>query len=358
MKSFKRANGSGTVYRLNDANRRKPFVAAVSVWGNSTGERKRHIIGTFSTWDEAMASLLSFNNMNLSPKGYAHFPFSEIFSLWSAQHFDLISQSTRKMYLYAYRNAFILHDKAFNEITLEDLENSIISCNAKYPTAKIMKNLFCQLYKYAIPRDIVSVNYAEYINLSFLYKQWQISRCEKRCFTDDEIATIYLHAMNDDFFKTVYMLLYSGLRISEFLNLKASDCFPDERYIYIRNSKTPSGIRKVPIADKTISFWKYFCTDISPDSYVIHINNRSFEARNGYDAYYGHRKSLWKTNFSKIRIIHTVHETRHTCETLLRRADVYPSKINAIIGHSGNNIGEKVYTHYSVSDLIPEINKI
>ncbi|QQY27063.1 site-specific integrase [Thomasclavelia ramosa] len=54
----------------------------------------------------------------------------------------------------------------------------------------------------------------------------------------------------------ILMLIYSGMRIGELLNLKKEDIHFDETYLVITESKTESGIRKVPIADKVMKYYK------------------------------------------------------------------------------------------------------
>lgn len=53
-----------------------------------------------------------------------------------------------------------------------------------------------------------------------------------------------------------------------------------------------------------------------------------------------------------------IHETRHTCSTLLHEAEIYEPKINRILGHTGKTTAENIYTHLGIADLIEAINKI
>lgn len=52
------------------------------------------------------------------------------------------------------------------------------------------------------------------------------------------------------------MLLYSGVRISEMLDLKKENVHLNEQYFDVICSKTENGIRKVPIADKVLPITK------------------------------------------------------------------------------------------------------
>lgn len=55
----------------------------------------------------------------------------------------------------------------------------------------------------------------------------------------------------------------------------------------------------------------------------------------------------------------TPHDTRHTCISLLTKADVNPTTIKKIIGHKGAmSLTEKVYTHMDYQTLLDAINKI
>ena len=52
------------------------------------------------------------------------------------------------------------------------------------------------------------------------------------------------------------MLIYNGCRISEFLDLKKENVHLEEQYFDVIASKTENGLRKVPIADKVLPFYK------------------------------------------------------------------------------------------------------
>ena len=53
-----------------------------------------------------------------------------------------------------------------------------------------------------------------------------------------------------------------------------------------------------------------------------------------------------------------IHETRHTCSTMLHEAEIYPAKIARILGHTGKTIAENAYTHLDIQELVEAINKI
>ena len=55
---------------------------------------------------------------------------------------------------------------------------------------------------------------------------------------------------------------------------------------------------------------------------------------------------------------HTTHDCRHTLATLLSNADVNEVAKKRILGHSGGNITDSVYTHKNLHQLRKAIEQI
>ncbi len=216
-----------------------------------------------------------------------------------------------------------------------------------------MKSLLGQLYGYAVPRKLTDRDYSEAINIE-KYKDKNPNKRNRTAFTTAQIAKI--KALDStDVAKTVLMLIYSGMRIGEFLDLKKEDCFLDARYVDVIVAKTEHGVRKVPISGKTLAYWKYFF-DKPGSEYLISMDGRDFHDKKGYTAY---KDTYWAPFMEAIEFgKRDIHETRHTCSTLLHAAEVYDAKINRILGHTGKTVAENVYTHLEIQELIEAINKI
>ena len=61
----------------------------------------------------------------------------------------------------------------------------------------------------------------------------------------------------------------------------------------------------------------------------------------------------------RLNMKHTPHDTRHTCISLLTKADVNPTTIKKIVDHKGAmSLTVKVYTHMDYQILLDTINKI
>ncbi len=151
----------------------------------------------------------------------------------------------------------------------------------------------------------------------------------------------------------ILMLLYYGVRISEFLDLKKKNVHLDEQYFDVISSKTENGIRKVPIVDKVLPFYKAWFEDNPECAYLIHTpDGKHFQYRNYYDSYF-------HPLMEQLKIDRIPHCCRHTCISMLAEAGVDQTIIKKIVGHSGAmTLTEKVYTHFDIKELVDAINKI
>ena len=149
------------------------------------------------------------------------------------------------------------------------------------------------------------------------------------------------------------ILIYSGVRISELLDLKKENVHLDEQYFDVICSKTENGIRKVPIADKVLPYYKAWYESCPECEYLLHTEyGKHFEYRNYYDSYF-------KPLMEQLNINRTPHCCRHKCISMLAEAGINQTIIKKIVGHSGAMIlTEKVYTHFNIKELVDAINRI
>ena len=86
------------------------------------------------------------------------------------------------------------------------------------------------------------------------------------------------------------------------------------------------------------------------------MDGRDFSDKRGYTVY---KDTFWSPFMELLEFgKRDIHETRHTCATMLHEAEIYPAKIARILGHTGKTIAESVYTHLDIQELIEAINKI
>jgi integrase len=236
----------------------------------------------------------------------------------------------------------------FVQIRKTHLQAVVDNCGKNYPTLRKLKVLFNQLYKFAMENDICEKDYSQFVDIA---KHKERIEEKHKPFADAEIKKLWQEENRNEYISVVLMLLYSGVRVSELLDLKKENVHLEKQYFDVVESKTDAGIRKVPIADRVMPFFERWMQNRS--NYLI-CNVESNKM-----VYHTFIRTYWKPLMKELNLDHIPHDTRHTTISLLARAEVNQTIIKRIVGHSGAmNLTEKVYTHFDIQQLIDAINKI
>ncbi len=206
------------------------------------------------------------------------------------------------------------------------------------------------MYKYALQNDICEKDYSRYLDI-YQYRKRNPNAYLRKPFTEEEVNLLWKKRGQNPYCSTVLMMIYSGCRISELLNLKKKDVNLKEKWFYIREAKTEAGIRYVPIADKVMPFFVYWYDQGDCEYLISSPKNKRISYRNFYETY-------WKAVMEQMNMHHRPHDTRHTCVTMLTLANVNEKLIKRIVGHRGQDITDTVYTHFDISDMLEAINSI
>lgn len=350
---MKLPNGFGSVYKLS-GNRRNPYVAKkTSGWeiDEKTGKSKQvyTVIGYYPTRKEALTALAEFN-ANPYDVNAAKVTFEDIYERWSAEHYPTVSHSNVQGYKAAWNLCGKIARMRFVDVKLDHLQMIVDESGKNYPTLRKLKVLFGLMYKYAIIHEVIPKerNLVEYVNIKGAGNPNAYNR---KPFSKSEVSRVWDAYKSNVYYTVVLMLLYTGCRISELLNLKKEDVNLEERYFNIVQAKTAAGIRIVPIADKVFDFFVYWY-NLDGCEYLLCTPDREhFTYRNYFDSY-------WSPLMEQLNIDHTPHCTRHTCISMLTVAGVDDKVIKKIVGHKGQSVTEVVYTHFEIEELRDAINRI
>lgn len=319
-------NGYGTIYKLS-GNRRRPWVVKKTIDG------RQKPLGYFPTREEAFAFLVSVNR--ITPE--REITFSSVYRSWSLHHFESISPSSRAAYEISYRHLAQLHSVPFRRITYRQLQDVIDGIEAGYCTRKKCRVLLSQLYKYSIKNGIVETNLSCFIDLPR-----HVPVYTKRPFTARQIGKLWRSADTVEGVKDVLILIYTGMRVGEYLALTPRDVNLRQRYIDIKKSKTLAGIRKIPIHNKILPI----------------LIERKAEGKicpcKKYDTF----RRLFDRVMKVLGMRHTPHECRHTLATMLDRSGANDTAVKMILGHARTGVTKGVYTHKTLADLRKAINKV
>lgn len=307
-------------------------------------------IGYYPTREDAMMALAAYNKdpyeLNLDK-----ITFAEVYDKWSEVHFENISQSNINGYKAAYNLCDHLKNMRMVDIKLDHLQKCVDESGKNTPTLKKLKILWGLMWDYCVMHEILPNDKRAMIKYVDITKAGNPNSYNRKPFTDEEVEEIWKYKDENIYYTVILMLIYSGCRISELLNLKKVNINLEEKWFYVTASKTQAGIRKVPISDKILPFFKYWYNKNNCEYLLSTPEGKHFQYRNYYDAY-------WKPLVNDLSIFHRPHDTRHTCISLLASKSIDERLIKKIVGHKGQSITETVYTHFQIDELLEAINKI
>ena len=195
--------------------------------------------------------------------------------------------------------------------------------------------------------DIVDKDYAQYVDVG--QREGKINR---KPFTQEEIDKLFKYVDTFDYLDTILIMIYSGLRVGEMLDLRIENIHLEERYM-VGGSKTEAGKNRIiPINKKIEPFIrKYYEKNKDKEFLIINSLGRPM----GYSNY---RREKFDNIMEKLKMEHKPHDARHTFASLMDSAGANKLCIKRIIGHSSQDITEDIYTHKTLEELIEAIDLI
>lgn len=372
VKFKRRPNGSGTVVKLS-GRRRKPFCAKVTLDERNltNGEKKRLVIGTFETYQEALNALslysLTVNNtiskkeaMEIDPEVYQKVQdkmskkvptFLDIYYILDKDEFSLLSPQTQNSMHGAIKHLKKLHYLKIDQITLRMIQDVFDEDGSNHSTQVHMKTICTKVFRYAVVNQCIERNddYTSYIRIA-KYEESDMHRP----YTINEILALKKADTPEAHIMLIF--IYTGVRINELLNINRDNIHIDEKCdddgterlisYMITGSKTKAGKNRiVPIHDDI----KQYVIDelLKPEKRLVDVTYANFTTRT----------VLIKVN-KLLNTHHTMHDTRKTFATLcqMNNLNVYIRK--KVLGHRMNDITFDVYTNESKNRLWTEVNKI
>lgn len=340
---MKLPNGYGTVYKLS-GNRRNPWIARKTTGWTEDRRQIYLTIGYFKEKTTAFDALSKYRIEPLTEK--ANITLKELYEEWSATKYDFISIQTKDNYKAGYS-----HIKKYEKIKFKELRtshfqsiiNQLYKDNKSRSTLEKIKILINMLYQYAMENDIINKNYAKYLKLPKVQKE------EKSIFTDIEIKLIEKNADTVEWIDTIMILIYTGLRITELLELTKFNIKLDEKII-TGGIKTDAGKNRIiPINDKIFKYIKKWY-EKNGDYFICNENGSRMNTRKYREEYY-----LPALESIKVRKLYP-HCCRHTCASLLSKAGADMIAIQKIMGHNDYSTTANIYTHPDIDFLRKNIN--
>lgn len=342
-KGFRRANGTGSVYELK-GNRRNPFVA-VSSYVDEKGIQQRKVIGYAPTRTKATILLDAYNSGSFQPAD--KITLKELYDEWIKN--KKMSDSSRKAtsmawnYIKTYQSMRFADLRAAHlQYTIDEVENQ----GKGYSTAKSVRTLWTQLYKHAIKNDISVKDYSKYVDMP------KETGSDKSRFTDAEIKRLFTLADQDPYVSPILIMIYTGLRIGELMQLTRFNVDIDKMVI-TGGIKTDAGRdRIIPIHKKIQPFIRDWYNK-GGDALIINKMGKPMTAGTYRENYF---KPIMKDNGFREEL--TPHSCRHTFASMLAANGVDTVHIQKLIGHTDYALTANVYTHPEVNELKKAIGRL
>lgn len=240
---MRKPNGYGSIKKLS-GKRRRPYVFLISAEG------KQKPIAYFCTQVEAEIYAAEYNKKHTNKLLYGHqITFSELYYRWLPFHIDKYqpARTTVNSYKVAFQHCLSLYEMPLKSIKYYHLQQIIDDTKRKglsYSSCKKIRSLISLMFKYGIMMEYCNKNYANLLNLG---KNKAIR--PHKPFTRQKINKLWSN-LNIEGVDTVLILIYTGMRVGELLNLTKDNIYMRQKYIKITKSKTKSGLRAIPIHEK------------------------------------------------------------------------------------------------------------
>lgn len=270
-------NGYGCIKYLS-GRRRRPFVFVV------TDEGRQRPVEYFTNLVDAQIFQADYHRAHHHRSLPGHkITFAELYHRWLPRHTEDTqpSQSTLDSYRNAYQHLSTLHGMPVDDLRYADYQQVIDDMRRhglSYSSVKKVRSLISLLLKYADKIELSTTNYAPLLSIG---RNRPVR--PHHTFSRQKINRLWA-AVDCPGVDTVLILLYTGMRCGEMLQLQKS--------------------------------------------------------------------ALWRSVMHRIRADgHTTHDCRHTVATLLDNVGANETAKRRILGHTGGDITERVYTHKGLRQL-------
>lgn len=360
-------NGFGRITKIN-RNLANPYRVMVTTGKDEKGRP----IGTllkpkayFPTYNDAYAALVEYNRKpyDLDKEMTA----KELYEQWYKHVENDLSPSSMRGYAMAWNYCSSMYDLRVRGIRTHHIrfciergsyeKNGIVKGTS--PVVKMrIKQLWSQLLDYAVEYELIEHNPAKSVSMPKKLRQELESEPKHICFTDFEMSTLWEHRKEIPIIDVILFQCYSGWRPQELglLELKNVDL---DNWIIIGGLKTTAGKdRRVPIHSciRPIVQNMYDHASKAGSGRLINVYKPSGARPMSYDVY----RDKYTQAMSALGLgsDHRPHDPRKQFVTMANAAGMNEYAIKRIVGHSIQDVTEKIYTERDPNWLSTEIEKI
>ncbi len=281
-------------------------------------------------------------------------------------------------------------NKRIDKVKLSDAKGWLIKLQADgrgYSTIHTVRGVVRPAFQMAVDDDLIRKNPFEFqlatVVVNDSVTREAITRKQQRAFLEFIKADKHFNR----YYEGIYILFYTGLRISEFVGLTISDIDLENGKINIdhqlqrkRNmeyiieaTKTDSGTRMVPMTEEVQECFRFIITNrkkpkkepviydknrVSYKGFLYHDKNDMPMVALHWKKYFQHicekYNKIYKEELPKI----TPHVCRHTFCSNMAKSGMNPKTLQKIMGHSDIGVTLNTYTHLDFEDIQKEMKQV
>lgn len=324
---------------------------------DGTIKKKQVAVEWFATKREALVFQAEYWNNPFDPSK-KDLTFKEVYEQFILPDVEKLNNSAKKNRKAAYNKCTVLYNMRIRDIKYSHIKALLESYSYQAESTLIsLKVLLSEVFRYCMLEGLISRDPTAYQNVSSekeSEKKESYTREEVRFFWDNldfviepnpngVTAEVKKNPMMD----TVLILIYTGMRIDELLNLKTEDIHLEERWIDLTKSKTPAGRRILPIHSLIIPFIE----KRMDGKYLLENRGKKMSYKTYKERFFDVMKEM--LGFEK-----DIHETRHTFATFTALCNFNTVMRQKMLGHATGTTTNDVYTHIFIEDLVREIDKL
>ena len=263
-KRRKLPNGMGSITKLGKVNGKKrvrPYMARLPAKYDIKGKETRQIVGCYKTYNEAFEALVNYtapvdDKMTLK----------EVYESYKLDpDYNNLIRKTQVKYNSNFMHYIDLHNTPINLINQYDLQTvindkvkngyddvvggKVVHKEYSKDTIRQLKTVMVKIYDHAIENGLVERNIAKDL---VVRGEKEKGKEGKNPFTDEELILMYKHRHQIPFLNHILVMALTGLRTSEYRNLKVSSIDLENNIIDDFGIKTDTGKQRIVYILKTI----------------------------------------------------------------------------------------------------------